>query len=100
MYLNIRHVVGIFFDWPDKFCSEWLRDSRNVSGKLSMKLARYEISETLTLTGKTCPAWTGLTRKNLVKTNRIVTETNLGKNALVVDILIKVIMMILMMIII
>ena len=38
-YLNIDHIVGMFFDWPDCFYSGGLGDNRNVSGKHGMKLA-------------------------------------------------------------
>ena len=34
-YLDIRHVVGSILDWPDIF----LRATRNMSGKLGIKLA-------------------------------------------------------------
>ena len=38
-FLNIVHVVGMFFDWPDCFYSGGLGANRNVLGKLGMKLA-------------------------------------------------------------
>ena len=38
-YLNIGHVVGMFFDWPDCFYSVGLGANRNVSGTLALKLA-------------------------------------------------------------
>ena len=38
-YLNIVHVAGMFFDWPDYYYSGGLRNNPNVSGKLGMKLA-------------------------------------------------------------
>ena len=37
--LNIGHVVGMFYDWPDCFYSGGLGANRNVSCKLGMKLA-------------------------------------------------------------
>ena len=38
-YLNIRHVIGLFIDWPDIFNSGGLRAKPNMTGKVGMKLA-------------------------------------------------------------
>ena len=38
-YLNIGHVVGMFYEWPDCFYLGGIGANRNVSGKLGMKLA-------------------------------------------------------------
>ena len=38
-YLNIGHVVGMFYDWPDCFYLGGLGAYRNVSEKLGVKLA-------------------------------------------------------------
>ena len=38
-YLNKRHVVGKFFEWPEFFLLGGLGANGNMSGKLGMKLA-------------------------------------------------------------